>query len=51
MEAGWNTLVGLDAGAAVAALARPAPAQRPALWGDGHAGAAVVAALEDYAAV
>jgi UDP-N-acetylglucosamine 2-epimerase (non-hydrolysing)/UDP-GlcNAc3NAcA epimerase len=51
VEAGWNTLVGLDAGAAVAALARPAPAQRPALWGDGHAGAAVVAALEDYAAV
>jgi len=50
VEAGWNTLVGLDAAAALAALARAAPALRPPLWGDGHAGAAVVAALEDYAA-
>jgi UDP-N-acetylglucosamine 2-epimerase (non-hydrolysing)/UDP-GlcNAc3NAcA epimerase len=50
VEAGWNTLVGLDAAAALAALGRPAPALRPPLWGDGHAGAAVVAALEDYAA-
>jgi len=46
VAAGWNTLVGLDAGAAVAALERPVPAERPPLWGDGHAGAAVVAALE-----
>jgi UDP-N-acetylglucosamine 2-epimerase (non-hydrolysing)/UDP-GlcNAc3NAcA epimerase len=50
VAAGWNTLVGLDAQAAVAALERGAPAERPALYGDGHAGAAVVAALEDYAA-
>jgi UDP-N-acetylglucosamine 2-epimerase (non-hydrolysing)/UDP-GlcNAc3NAcA epimerase len=50
VAAGWNTLVGLDAGAALAALAAPLPAGRPALWGDGHAGAAAVAALEDYAA-
>jgi UDP-GlcNAc3NAcA epimerase len=50
VDAGWNTLVSLDAAAAVAALGRPLPAQRPALWGDGHAGAAVVAALERYAA-
>jgi UDP-GlcNAc3NAcA epimerase len=50
VAAGWNTLVGLDAAAAVAALARPAPAEHPALYGDGHAGAAVVAAIEDYAA-
>jgi UDP-N-acetylglucosamine 2-epimerase (non-hydrolysing)/UDP-GlcNAc3NAcA epimerase len=50
VDAGWNTLVSLDAAAAVAALARPLPGERPALWGDGHAGAAVVAALERYAA-
>jgi UDP-N-acetylglucosamine 2-epimerase (non-hydrolysing)/UDP-GlcNAc3NAcA epimerase len=50
VAAGWNTLVGLDAAAAVAALARPAPAEHPALYGDGHAGAAVVAAIESYAA-
>ena len=50
VAAGWNTLVGLDAQAAVAALERGAPSERPALYGDGHSGAAVVAALEDYAA-
>ena len=50
VAAGWNTLVGLDAAAAVAALARTPPSERPALYGDGRAGARVVAALEDYAA-
>ncbi len=45
IEAGWNTLVDLDAGAAVAALERPLPAERPPLYGDGHAGERVVAAL------
>jgi UDP-N-acetylglucosamine 2-epimerase (non-hydrolysing)/UDP-GlcNAc3NAcA epimerase len=45
VEAGWNTLVDLDAGAALAALARPAPAERPALYGDGRAGERVVEAL------
>ncbi len=50
VAAGWNTLVGLDAQAALVALAAPLPAERPPLWGDGHAGAAVVAAIEDYAA-
>jgi UDP-N-acetylglucosamine 2-epimerase (non-hydrolysing)/UDP-GlcNAc3NAcA epimerase len=50
VAAGWNTLVGLDAAAAVAALERAVPSQRPPLYGDGQAGAAVVAALEDYAA-
>jgi UDP-N-acetylglucosamine 2-epimerase (non-hydrolysing)/UDP-GlcNAc3NAcA epimerase len=50
VDSGWNTLVGLDAAAAVAALARPLPDARPALYGDGRAGAAVVAAIDDYAA-
>jgi UDP-GlcNAc3NAcA epimerase len=45
VAAGWNTLVGLDAEAAVAALERPLPAERPPLYGDGRAGERVVQAL------
>jgi UDP-GlcNAc3NAcA epimerase len=45
VEAGWNVLVDLDAGAALAALERTPPAERPELYGDGQAGARVVAAL------
>jgi UDP-GlcNAc3NAcA epimerase len=42
---GWNVLVDLDADAVVDALAREPPTERPALYGDGHAGERVVAAL------
>ena len=42
---GWNVLVDLDADAAVDALGREPPADRPPLYGDGHAGDRVVAAL------
>jgi UDP-N-acetylglucosamine 2-epimerase (non-hydrolysing)/UDP-GlcNAc3NAcA epimerase len=45
VDAGWNVLVGLDAEAAVAALERPLPPERPPLYGDGQAGARVVEAL------
>ncbi|HTX45012.1 MAG TPA: UDP-N-acetylglucosamine 2-epimerase (non-hydrolyzing) [Solirubrobacteraceae bacterium] len=45
VEQGWNVLVDLDADAAVAALERTPPAERPQLYGDGHAGERVVAAL------
>jgi UDP-GlcNAc3NAcA epimerase len=45
LRTGWNTLVDLDADAARAALRRPTPADRPALYGDGRAGARVVEAL------
>jgi UDP-N-acetylglucosamine 2-epimerase (non-hydrolysing)/UDP-GlcNAc3NAcA epimerase len=45
VEHGWNTLVDLDATAAVAALVQPLPSSRPQLYGDGHAGERVVAAL------
>jgi UDP-GlcNAc3NAcA epimerase len=45
VDAGWNTLVDLDAEAAVAALERPLPEERPPLYGDGRAGERVVAAL------
>jgi UDP-GlcNAc3NAcA epimerase len=45
VEAGWNVLVDLDREAALAALERVPPAERPELYGDGHAGERVVAAL------
>jgi UDP-GlcNAc3NAcA epimerase len=45
VQAGWNVLVDLDAAAAVEAVGRRPPAQRPPLYGDGRAGARVVAAL------
>jgi UDP-N-acetylglucosamine 2-epimerase (non-hydrolysing)/UDP-GlcNAc3NAcA epimerase len=46
VEAGWNVLVDLDATAALAALERTPPAERPPLYGDGHAAERVVTALE-----
>ncbi|MCA1689764.1 MAG: UDP-N-acetylglucosamine 2-epimerase (non-hydrolyzing) [Actinobacteria bacterium] len=49
VRTGWNTLVGLDPEAAVAALARTAPKSRPELYGDGRAGERVVAALSTLA--
>ncbi len=45
VELGWNTLVDLDAGAALNALRREPPPVRPPLYGDGHAGERVVSAL------
>jgi UDP-N-acetylglucosamine 2-epimerase (non-hydrolysing)/UDP-GlcNAc3NAcA epimerase len=45
VETGWNTLVDLDAQAALAALEQPLPAERPSLYGDGRASERVVAAL------
>lgn len=45
VETGWNTLVDLDADAALAALDAPPPKQRPELYGDGHAAERCVAAI------
>ena len=45
VQAGWNVLVDLDADAARAALAESPPAERPELYGDGHAADRVVAAM------
>jgi UDP-N-acetylglucosamine 2-epimerase len=49
VEAGWNTLVGLDRDGALAALARPRPAgNRPELYGGGHAAERVCSVLGAY---
>ncbi|HEY5189302.1 MAG TPA: UDP-N-acetylglucosamine 2-epimerase (non-hydrolyzing) [Solirubrobacteraceae bacterium] len=45
VQTGWNVLVDLDADAAAAALVREPPLTHPELYGDGRAGARVVAAL------
>jgi UDP-GlcNAc3NAcA epimerase len=49
VDAGWNTLVDLDAGAALAALQRKPPAERsgrgPNPYGDGHAAERCVQAI------
>jgi UDP-N-acetylglucosamine 2-epimerase (non-hydrolysing)/UDP-GlcNAc3NAcA epimerase len=45
VDAGWNTLVDLDARAALAALRRRPPAEHPSLYGDGHAAERCVAAI------
>lgn len=45
VSAGWNTLVDLDPRAALSALERTPPAERPSLYGDGHAAERCVAAI------
>jgi UDP-N-acetylglucosamine 2-epimerase (non-hydrolysing)/UDP-GlcNAc3NAcA epimerase len=45
VEQGWNTVVDLDAGAALRALEQEPPSERPPLYGDGRAGERVVSAL------
>lgn len=45
VESGWNTLVDLDAEAALAALERTPPAERPPFYGDGHAAERCVQAI------
>ena len=45
VAAGWNTLVDLDAGAALLALEREPPPERPPLYGDGEAAARCVQAI------
>ena len=50
VEAGWNVLVDLDRGAALAALQREPPAERPELYGGGHAAERVRDAVSAYTA-
>jgi UDP-N-acetylglucosamine 2-epimerase (non-hydrolysing)/UDP-GlcNAc3NAcA epimerase len=46
LDHGWNTVVDLDADLAAQALANPPAGDPPQLYDAGHAGAAVVSALE-----
>jgi UDP-N-acetylglucosamine 2-epimerase len=48
VETGWNTLVDLDPAAALAALERRPPADRPELYGGGHAAERVCEVLAAY---
>jgi UDP-N-acetylglucosamine 2-epimerase len=50
VQSGWNTLVDLDAQAALAALAQARPTEHPQLYGDGHAAARCVAAIDGFLA-
>ncbi|HEY2767332.1 MAG TPA: UDP-N-acetylglucosamine 2-epimerase (non-hydrolyzing), partial [Solirubrobacteraceae bacterium] len=50
VQSGWNTLVDLDRTAALAALKRRPPHERPELYGDGHAAKRCVAAIGSLAA-
>ncbi len=50
VESGWNTTVDLDAQAALTALDRPVPEAGGPLYGAGSAGAATVAAIDEYLA-
>jgi UDP-N-acetylglucosamine 2-epimerase (non-hydrolysing)/UDP-GlcNAc3NAcA epimerase len=46
VETGWNTTVDLDPPLALAALSRRPPAEHPQLYGDGHAAARCVQAID-----
>jgi UDP-GlcNAc3NAcA epimerase len=50
VEAGWNVLVDLDRDAALAALERRPPAERPDLFGGGHASDRVFEVVGAYTA-
>jgi UDP-N-acetylglucosamine 2-epimerase len=50
VDAGWNTLVDLDREAAVAALKRRPPEERPELYGGGHAAERVRDVVDAYTA-
>ncbi len=49
VRSGWNTLVDLDLEAALSALARKPPSERPPLYGDGEAGRRCVEAIDAFA--
>jgi UDP-GlcNAc3NAcA epimerase len=50
VQAGWNVLVNLDRDAALAALERTPPPQRPELYGGGHAARRVCDVVSAYTA-
>ncbi len=48
VDTGWNVLVGVDPDAFASALARPLPAQRPPIFGDGHAARRIARVVVDF---
>ncbi|MGZ4311144.1 MAG: non-hydrolyzing UDP-N-acetylglucosamine 2-epimerase [Solirubrobacteraceae bacterium] len=48
VQAGWNTIVGVDPEQFEAALRRPLPADRPGIFGDGHAAERIAQIVADY---
>jgi UDP-N-acetylglucosamine 2-epimerase len=48
VEAGWNTIVGVDPDAFAAALRAPLPSERPAIFGDGHAAERIAQVLTSF---
>jgi UDP-N-acetylglucosamine 2-epimerase (non-hydrolysing)/UDP-GlcNAc3NAcA epimerase len=50
VDLGWNVLVDLDRAAALAALERPLPSERPELYGGGRAGERVHDVVSAYTA-
>jgi len=49
VQAGWNTLVGVDPDAFEAALRQPLPAERPQIFGDGHAAERIAGIVAELA--
>jgi UDP-N-acetylglucosamine 2-epimerase len=47
VEAGWNSLVGVDPEAFADALERPLPQQRPTIFGDGQAAQQIARLVAD----
>jgi UDP-N-acetylglucosamine 2-epimerase len=45
---GWNTIVGVDPDAFAEAAARPAPTERPPIFGDGQAAQRIAAIVADF---
>ncbi|HEV3070678.1 MAG TPA: UDP-N-acetylglucosamine 2-epimerase (non-hydrolyzing) [Solirubrobacteraceae bacterium] len=50
VSTGWNTLVGVDADAFQEAAGRPAPRERPPIFGDGRAAPRIAALVADFIA-
>ena len=48
VDAGWNTIVGVDADAFERALATPLPAERPPIFGDGRAAQRIARTVVDF---
>jgi UDP-N-acetylglucosamine 2-epimerase len=48
VQAGWNTLVGVDPDAFAAALRSPLPSERPPIFGDGHAAQRIADVVVDF---